>query len=41
VGLPVMVWGVRRRSGGWVTAGALLVAHGALGLAYELVRPRD
>ncbi|MEU6063557.1 MULTISPECIES: hypothetical protein [Streptomyces] len=41
VGLPVMVWGVRRRSGGWVVAGALLVTHGALGLAYELVRPRD
>ncbi|MFJ3302954.1 hypothetical protein ACIPSA_07520 [Streptomyces sp. NPDC086549] len=41
VGLPVMVWGVRRRSGGWVATGALLLAHGALGLAYELVRPRD
>ncbi|MGP4006250.1 hypothetical protein [Streptomyces sp. 4N124] len=40
-GLPLTVWGVRRRSGGWVVAGALLVAHGALGLAYGIVRPRD
>ncbi|MEU8617030.1 hypothetical protein [Streptomyces sp. NPDC048623] len=34
-GLPLLAWGIRRRSGGWATAGALLVAHGALGLAYE------
>lgn len=40
-GLPLTAWGVRRRSGGWLLAGALLLAHGALGLAYELVRPRD
>ncbi|MFH9816353.1 hypothetical protein [Streptomyces sp. NPDC017230] len=35
-GLPLTVWGLRRRSGGWTTAGALLVAHGALGTAYGL-----
>ncbi|MFJ3232722.1 hypothetical protein [Streptomyces sp. NPDC086787] len=40
-GLPVTVWGLRRRSGGWVAAGALLLAYGTLGVAYELVRPRD
>ncbi|GHB20884.1 hypothetical protein GCM10010306_011830 [Streptomyces umbrinus] len=40
-GLPLTGWGVRRRSGGWIAAGALLVAHGALGLAYDLMRPRD
>ncbi|MDH6219947.1 hypothetical protein [Streptomyces pseudovenezuelae] len=41
VGLPLTAWGVRRRSGGWIAAGALLLAHGALGLAYDVVRPRD
>ncbi|WUN21198.1 hypothetical protein OHA74_23600 [Streptomyces phaeochromogenes] len=40
-GLPLTAWGVRRHSGGWIAAGALLVAHGALGLAYDLMRPRD
>jgi hypothetical protein len=40
-GLPLTVWGLRRRSGGWTAAGALLLAHGALGLTYELIRPRD
>ncbi|MEU6378579.1 hypothetical protein [Streptomyces sp. NPDC046909] len=40
-GLPLAAWGLRHRSGGWVTAGALLLAHGALGLAYDLARPRD
>ncbi|GAA3976841.1 hypothetical protein [Streptomyces plumbiresistens] len=39
--LPVTAWGVRRRSAGWITAGALLLAHGALGLTYDLARPRD
>ncbi|MEU6941625.1 hypothetical protein ABZ943_33760, partial [Streptomyces rubiginosohelvolus] len=33
-GLPLLLWGARRRSGGWATAGALLLAQGALGLAY-------
>ncbi|MGW0628272.1 hypothetical protein [Streptomyces sp. NPDC002758] len=40
-GVPVTVWGVRRRSAGWIAAGALLLAYGAVGLAYEVVRPRD
>ena len=40
-GLPLTAWGLRRRSGGWTVAGALLVAHGALGLMYDLTRPRD
>ncbi|MFB7214501.1 hypothetical protein [Streptomyces sp. NPDC056255] len=37
-GLPLALWGLRRRSGGWVLAGALLLAHGALGLAYDRMR---
>ncbi|MFI9768799.1 hypothetical protein ACIHJG_18290 [Streptomyces sp. NPDC052415] len=40
-GLPLTALGVRRRSGGWTAAGALLLAHGALGLAYDVTRPRD
>lgn len=36
-----MVWGLRRRSVGWTAAGAVLVAHGMLELAYESVFPRD
>ncbi|KOG38213.1 hypothetical protein [Streptomyces resistomycificus] len=40
-GLPLAAWGLRRRSGGWTTAGALLLAHGALGLAYGLAHPPD
>ncbi|MFI8894403.1 hypothetical protein [Streptomyces paradoxus] len=40
-GLPLLVRGLRRRGGGWATAGALLLAHGALGLTYDLTRPRD
>ena len=40
-GLPVTVWGLRRRSTGWIAAGTLLLAHGLLGLAYDLGRPRD
>ncbi|MFC7304869.1 hypothetical protein ACFQVC_11645 [Streptomyces monticola] len=32
-GLPVTVWGLRRRSAGWIAAGALLLAYGAAGLA--------
>lgn len=39
-GLPLTAWGVRHRSGGWAAAGALLVAHGALGVAYGLSRRR-
>jgi hypothetical protein len=41
VGLPLAVWGLRRRSGGWLAAGALLLAQGALGLSYDLAHPRD
>ncbi|MFI9826221.1 hypothetical protein ACIHIX_00920 [Streptomyces sp. NPDC051913] len=41
VGLPVTALGLRRRSGGWIAAGALLLAHGTLGLAYDLSHPRD
>ncbi|MFF5495432.1 hypothetical protein [Streptomyces aquilus] len=40
-GLPLTAFGLRRRSSGWITAGALLLAHGALGLAYDLAHPRD
>lgn len=37
VGLPLVGWGLARRSGGWVAAGAILLAHGARGLAYDRV----
>ncbi|MGW7306425.1 hypothetical protein ACWGI1_12710 [Streptomyces sp. NPDC054835] len=37
-GVPLLALGVTRRSGGWATAGVLLVAHGALGLAYDRLR---
>ncbi|MGC0337952.1 hypothetical protein [Streptomyces sp. SLBN-8D4] len=40
-GLPLAAWGLRHRSGGWLTAGALLLAHGTLGLSYDLTHPRD
>ncbi|MEU2928717.1 hypothetical protein ABZ636_27260 [Streptomyces sp. NPDC007251] len=40
VGLPVTLWGIRRRSGGWVAAGVLLLAHGVLAMAYEGARGR-
>ncbi|MET9830504.1 hypothetical protein ABZ078_14545 [Streptomyces sp. NPDC006385] len=40
-GLPLAAWGLRHRDGGWIAAGAVLLAHGALGLAYEAVRPLD
>jgi hypothetical protein len=40
-GLPLTALGLRRRSAGWIVAGALLLAHGALGTAYEPARPRD
>ncbi|MBD0843556.1 hypothetical protein [Streptomyces sp. TRM68416] len=41
VGLPLTAYGLRRRAAGWSAAGALLLAHGALGLAYDLAHPRD
>ena len=37
-GVPLTMWGVRRRSGGWAVAGTLLMIHGALGLAYDRLR---
>ncbi|MFI2778679.1 hypothetical protein [Streptomyces sp. ALB3] len=37
-GLPLALWGARRRSGGWFTAGLLLLAQGLLGLAYNRFR---
>ncbi|MET9360621.1 hypothetical protein ABZX93_06905 [Streptomyces sp. NPDC006632] len=37
-GLPLALWGLARRSGGWTAAGTILVAHGALGLAYDRMR---
>ncbi|MFF4173374.1 hypothetical protein [Streptomyces sp. NPDC001744] len=39
-GVPLLLWGAARRSGGWATAGALLVVHGALGLACGRLRER-
>lgn len=41
VGLPLTVWGLWRRSGGWTAAGAVLLTHGALGLAYGLTHIPD
>lgn len=41
-GLPLAVWGLRHRSGGWIVAGTLLLVHGALTLAsHTLTHPRD
>ncbi|MET9730002.1 hypothetical protein ABZZ79_04800 [Streptomyces sp. NPDC006458] len=40
-GVPVTLWGLRRRSGGWVAAGALLLAHGTLGFARTCRLPMD
>ena len=39
--LPLTAYGLRRRSGGWIAAGALLLTHGALALFYDLAHPRD
>ncbi|WP_406104076.1 hypothetical protein OG698_18165 [Streptomyces sp. NBC_01003] len=41
VGIPLTVWGLRRHGIGWAVAGALLVVHGALGLAYDRLRAWD
>ncbi|MGA4851274.1 hypothetical protein ACOBQB_35375 [Streptomyces sp. G5(2025)] len=38
--LPLAVWAVRRRSGGWAAAAAVLLVQGALGLAYDRMRAR-
>ncbi|MFI6060799.1 hypothetical protein [Streptomyces sp. NPDC051286] len=37
-GVPLVTWGIGRRSGGWAFAGALLIVHGALGLACDRIR---
>ncbi|MFD8571718.1 hypothetical protein [Streptomyces sp. NPDC059639] len=37
-GAPLALYGLRRRSAGWATAGAVLLAHGVLGFAYDRVR---
>lgn len=39
-GAPLLLWGARHRSPGWLTAGAVLAAHGALALAYDRARAR-
>ncbi|MFD3559432.1 hypothetical protein ACFWVU_07160 [Streptomyces sp. NPDC058686] len=41
VGIPLTVWGLRRRGAGRVAAGALLVVYGALALAYDRLRAWD
>lgn len=38
VGLPLTVWGIARRSGGWTAAGLLLLADAAVGLAWNRLR---
>ncbi|MFB4421992.1 hypothetical protein C5F59_012970 [Streptomyces sp. QL37] len=37
-GLPLTLWGARRRSGGWIAAGLVLLVQGVLGLAYNRLR---
>ncbi|MEW2137745.1 hypothetical protein AB0892_14275 [Streptomyces sp. NPDC005409] len=39
-GAPLLAWAARRRSPGWATAGALLMAQGGLSLAYDRARAR-
>ncbi|WP_326610418.1 hypothetical protein OIE62_28560 [Streptomyces scopuliridis] len=40
-GVPLVLWAARRRSAGWAFAGALLVTHGVLGLAYDRFRAQE
>ncbi|MHA5049234.1 hypothetical protein [Streptomyces sp. SD15] len=40
-GVPLTVWGVRRRSAGWVVVGTVLMVRGVLGLAYDRLRAFD
>ncbi|MEU1017008.1 hypothetical protein ABZ383_28220 [Streptomyces sp. NPDC005900] len=40
-GLPLAAWAVRRHSGGWAAAAAVLLAQGALGLTYDRLRARS
>lgn len=37
-GVPLLAWAGHRRSPGWATAGAVLLAQGALSLAYDRAR---
>ncbi|MFF2730696.1 hypothetical protein ACFVS9_22715 [Streptomyces sp. NPDC058008] len=37
-GVPLALWGARRRSGGWIAAGLVLFAQGLLGIAYDRFR---
>ncbi|MER7108586.1 hypothetical protein [Streptomyces sp. NPDC000229] len=37
-GVPLLAWALTRRSPGWATTAALLIAQGALGLAYDRLR---
>ncbi|MFI6120312.1 hypothetical protein ACIBCU_10735 [Streptomyces sp. NPDC051064] len=37
-GLPLTLWGARRRRGGWIAAGLVLLVQGLLGLAYNRFR---
>ncbi|MFD7257222.1 hypothetical protein [Streptomyces sp. NPDC059874] len=37
-GAPLLAWAARRRSPGWAAAGVVLVAQGALSLAYDRAR---
>ncbi|MFE1870326.1 hypothetical protein ACFW9N_05390 [Streptomyces sp. NPDC059496] len=39
-GAPLLAWAAQRRSPGWATAGAVLLAHGAASLAYDRARAR-
>ncbi|MFF8830136.1 hypothetical protein [Streptomyces sp. NPDC015131] len=39
-GVPLLAWALARRSAGWATAAALLIAQGALGLTYDRLRTR-
>ncbi|MEU0780910.1 hypothetical protein ABZ341_04930 [Streptomyces sp. NPDC006173] len=41
LGLPLTAWGLRHRGGGWIVAGSVLTARGALGLAYDRLRARS
>ena len=37
-GVPLALWGARRRSGGWIAAGLVLLVQGLLGFAYDRLR---
>ncbi|MGW7329876.1 hypothetical protein ACWGIU_15030, partial [Streptomyces sp. NPDC054840] len=39
-GAPLLAWAAHRRSPGWATAGAALLAQGTAALAYDRARSR-